>query len=73
VLKRQHRRALESGKTQEPEWTQVGTYLTFRAELMPGRNTAERTFMVVRVLASKRVELTGLAGEHTEAEFETRR
>jgi hypothetical protein len=40
---------------------------------MPGRETAERTFIVARVLSNKRVELTGLAGEHTEAEFETRR
>jgi len=40
---------------------------------MPGRNRAERTFLVARVLANKRVELTGLAGEHAEAEFETRR
>ena len=46
--------------------------LTFRAELMPGRETDERTFAVARVLSNNRVELKGLAGEHTEAEFETR-
>lgn len=54
------------------EWTSVGTYLTFRAELMPGRDTQERTFAVARVLSNKRVELAGLAGEQTEAEFETK-
>jgi hypothetical protein len=44
--------------------------LTFRAELMPGRDRAERTFTVARVLASGRVELAGLRGEHTPTEFE---
>jgi hypothetical protein len=37
---------------------------------MPGRNKAERTYTVARVLSSGRVELEGLTGEHTESEFE---
>jgi hypothetical protein len=44
--------------------------LTFRAELMPGRDATARTFEVARLLASGRVELSGLVGQHTETEFE---
>lgn len=47
-----------------------GVRLTFRAELMPGRDAAERTFTVARVLAHARVELIGLGGEHALTEFE---
>jgi hypothetical protein len=54
-------------------WASVGTHLTFRAELMPGREPQERTFAVTSMLANGRVELEGLAGEHAESEFETRR
>jgi hypothetical protein len=48
----------------------AGMHLTFRAELMPGRDTNERTFTVARVLASGRIELAGLRGQHTLTEFE---
>ncbi len=51
-------------------WVSVGMQLTFRAELMPGRERSERTFTVSRVLASGRVELDGLAGQHSETELE---
>jgi hypothetical protein len=44
--------------------------MTFRAEVMPGRETDERTFEVERVLSSGRVELANLQGEHTLTEFE---
>ena len=47
--------------------------LTFRAELMPGRESSERTYVVWRMLASGRVELVGLTGQHAEAEFEPAR
>jgi hypothetical protein len=47
--------------------------LTFRAELMPGRAAGERTFTVARVLASGRVELVGLGGQHALTEFEPAR
>ena len=47
--------------------------LTFRAELMPGREPSERTYVVGRMLVSGRVELIGLMGQHTEAEFEPAR
>ncbi len=48
-----------------------GTRLTFRAEVMPGRETKERTFEVTRVLANGRVELANLQGQHSIAEFES--
>ncbi len=51
-------------------WARPGMSVTFRAELMPGRNRAERTFRVVDILPSGRVTLENFAGEHTESEFE---
>jgi hypothetical protein len=48
----------------------AGMRLIFRAEVMPGRETHERTFEVVRVLASGRIELANLHGEHALTEFE---
>lgn len=54
-------------------WAKTGMRLTFRAELMPGREPLERTFTVASVLANGRVELIGLAGQHAEREFEAHR
>ena len=51
-------------------WARPGMSVTFRGELMPGRQRAERTFRVVELLPSGRVRLDGVAGEHTEHEFE---
>jgi hypothetical protein len=51
-------------------WARPGMSVTFRAELMPSRETAERTFRVTELLPSGRVKLEGVAGEHTETEFE---
>jgi hypothetical protein len=47
--------------------------VTFRAELMPGRDRDARTFRVAELLPSGRVTLEGFAGEHTETEFEAAR
>jgi len=44
--------------------------MTFRAEVMPGRETDERTYEIERVLSSGRIELANLQGEHTLTEFE---
>lgn len=44
--------------------------VTFRAELMPGRDRHERTFTVKELLPSGRVSLQGVDGEHAEKEFE---
>lgn len=54
----------------ENTWARPGMKVIFRAELMPSRETAERTFRVVTVLPSGRVLLEGASGEHAENEFE---
>jgi hypothetical protein len=51
-------------------WARPGMTVTFRAELMPGRDREDRTFRVKELLASGRVSLQGVDGEHTESEFE---
>jgi len=72
VFKRKNRKARAQAKQRESvsAWASVGMRLTFRAEVMPGRERDERTFIVARVLASGRVELNGLLGQHSETEFE---
>ena len=50
-------------------WARPGMTVTFRAELMPGRDREERTFRVKELLSSGRVLLEGVAGEHAEKEF----
>ena len=44
--------------------------LTFRAEVMPGRETNERTYEVARVLRGGRIELANLVAQHAITEFE---
>jgi hypothetical protein len=51
-------------------WARPGMPVTFRAELMPGRDRHERTFIVKELLPSGRVSLHDAGGEHTEKEFE---
>ena len=51
-------------------WARPGMMVTFRAELMPGREREERTFRVNELLPSGRVSLVGVNGEHAEREFE---
>ncbi len=51
-------------------WARPGMTVTFRAELMPGREKRERTVRVKTLLPSGRVLLEGVAGEHAEKEFE---
>jgi hypothetical protein len=51
-------------------WARPGMNVTFRAEVMPGRDRAERTFRVKELLSSGRVLLQGTGGEHAEREFE---
>ena len=54
-------------------WARPGMNVTFRAEVMPGREASQRTFRVAHVLPSHRVILDGMTGEHTEREFELAR
>lgn len=51
-------------------WARPGMTVTFRAELMPGRDSDERSFKIRELLPSGRVLLDGVAGEHAEKEFE---
>ena len=51
-------------------WARPRMPVTFRAELMPGRDRDQRTFLVKELLASGRVSLHGVDGEHAEKEFE---
>ncbi|HEX3249224.1 MAG TPA: hypothetical protein VIK76_11200 [Pyrinomonadaceae bacterium] len=51
-------------------WARPGMLVTFRAELMPGREREERTFRVKELLSSGRVSLQDVDGEHAEKEFE---
>jgi len=51
-------------------WARPGMRVTFRAELMPGRDRDDRTFLVKELLPSGRVSLQGVDGEHTETEFD---
>ena len=51
-------------------WARPGMPVTFRAELMPGRDRAQRTFIVKELLPNGRVSLHDADGEHAEKEFE---
>ena len=51
-------------------WARPGMPVTFRAEVMPGRDRHERTFVVKELLPSGRVSLVDVDGEHAEKEFE---
>ncbi len=52
-------------------WARPEMEITFRAELMPGKSRAERTFKIKEVLGNGRVILYDFIGEHRESEFET--
>jgi len=65
--RRQRRRDAE---TSSNRWARPGMTVVFRAELMPGRETAERTYHVTSLLPSGRVLLDGVSGEHAENEFQ---
>lgn len=70
MFKSTRRKLLRSRKHKPAKSPAVGMRLTFRAEVMPGRETNERTFEVARVLASGRIELADLQGQHAITEFE---
>jgi hypothetical protein len=52
-------------------WARPGMLVTFRAELMPGRDASERTYRILELLPSDRVTLQGVGGEHMRNEFES--
>ena len=51
-------------------WARPGMTVTFRAELMPGRDREQRTARVKELLPSGRVLLHEIAGEHAQKEFD---
>jgi hypothetical protein len=51
-------------------WARPGMTVTFRAELMPGREREARTARVKELLPSGRVTLQEVSGEHAQKEFE---
>lgn len=54
----------------ENVWARPQMMVTFRAEIMPGKNKEERTYKIIKVLSNGRVILESFAGEHRESEFE---
>jgi hypothetical protein len=64
------RRNMHETKRAGDVWARPGMMVTFRAELMPGRDRSERTFRVKELLVSGRVSLHDVDGEHAEKEFE---
>lgn len=64
------KRKSQGGAAHGNRWARPGMMVTFRAELMPGRDGSERTYRVLELLPSDRVLLEGVAGEHARTEFE---
>ncbi|HVF44659.1 MAG TPA: hypothetical protein VM936_16670 [Pyrinomonadaceae bacterium] len=78
VVRRRGAPQQQQGKSIYPEynrrgddrWARPGMGVTFRAELMPGRSRAERTYRITEIFPSGRVALEGFNGDHAESEFE---
>jgi hypothetical protein len=51
-------------------WARPNMTVTFRAELMPGRDREQRTARVKELLPSGRVTLHEVSGEHGQQEFD---
>ncbi|HKQ99218.1 MAG TPA: hypothetical protein VJT09_01015 [Pyrinomonadaceae bacterium] len=67
LLRKRTKKKKDDGE--ENRWARPGMLVTFRAELMPGRDTSERTYRVKTLLPSDRVLLDGVSGEHAKNEF----
>jgi len=71
VVMKGSRRERRRERARAPDtWARPGMAVVFRAELMPGRDTSERTYHVTSLLPSGRVLLDGVSGEHAEKEFQ---
>ena len=64
------RKNVQTERKASDVWARPGMPVTFRAEVMPGRDRLERTFVVKELLPSGRVSLHGADGEHAEKEFD---
>jgi hypothetical protein len=60
----------QRAREQANVWARPGMTVTFRAELMPGRDREQRTAKVKELLPSGRVTLREISGEHAQNEFE---
>jgi hypothetical protein len=71
VIRRKSKAVSAGRNSKTPDtWARPGMEVVFRAEVMPGRETSERTFHVTTLLPSGRVLLDGVSGEHAEKEFQ---
>jgi hypothetical protein len=66
------RKPKHRGTSENPAnvWARPGMTVTFRAELMPGRDREARTARIKDLLPSGRVTLHEVSGEHARNEFE---
>jgi hypothetical protein len=51
-------------------WARPEMQVTFRAEIMPGRDREQRTFRIKQVLPNGRITLYDFIGEHRQGAFE---
>ena len=51
-------------------WARPEMNVTFRAEIMPGKELEERTFRIEKVMPNGRVVLHNFLGEHRQGAFE---
>lgn len=51
-------------------WARPEMEVTFRAEIMPGKNREERTFRIKKVLENGRIALYNFPDEHRQSSFE---
>jgi len=51
-------------------WARPEMSVTFRAEIMPGKEREERTFRIEKVMLNGRVVLHDFLGEHRQGAFE---
>ena len=51
-------------------WARPEMMVTFRAEIMPGRDREQRTFRIKHVLPNGRITLYDFIGEHRQGAFE---
>lgn len=56
--------------TTQNAWARPEMNVTFRAEIMPGRDREARTFRIKEVLPNGRVILYDFIGEHRQGAFE---
>ena len=72
LKKKKGKMGMQQQRAREKDvWARPGMVVTFRAELMPGRDREQRTARVKELLPSGRVTLHEVAGEHAQNEFES--